>query len=84
MNTSLKAWLGQVTTGQGVMVLVPTLCAALTGSLGWEAAAPLLMAGVVGLLWPENTALKAAAQTTMADMMAMMATLRAKGATETR
>ena len=84
MNQTLKTWIGQVTTGQGVMVIVPTLCAALSGAMDWAIAAPLLLAGVVGLLWPENIALKAAAQTAMTDMMNVAATLRVKGTMDPR
>ena len=58
------------------MILAPTLFAALAGSMNWETAAPLLAAGVVGLVWPENTALKAAAKTTVSDMAAMMTAFR--------
>lgn len=59
---NLKAWLGQVTTGHGFMVLAPTLMAALTGQMTWQTATPLLVGGTVGLIWPENTTLRAAAQ----------------------
>lgn len=49
------SWFGQVTTGQGVMVLAPTILAAMSGQMTWQAAAPLLVGGVVGLIWPERT-----------------------------
>lgn len=68
MSTSLKSWFGQVTTGHGVMVLAPTLLSVLSGTMTWTQAAPLLVAGAVGLVWPENTGLKTAAQTSAADI----------------
>lgn len=75
MNTSIKSWLGQVTTGHGVMVLVPTLMSAVSGTMSWSQAAPLLVAGVVGLAWPENTALASSAQTSAADIANTVAIL---------
>jgi hypothetical protein len=68
MNFSLKHWIGQVTTGHGVMILGPTLLAVAGGTMTWETAVPLLLAGVVGLLWPENTTLKTAVQAAATDL----------------
>ena len=59
---ALSNWLGQVTTGHGAMILGPTLLAAFTGQMTWLQALPLIVAGIVGLLWPENTGLKTASQ----------------------
>ncbi len=73
LNKSLMNWLGQVTTGHGVMVLAPTLLAVLAGTLSWHDATPLLVAGAIGLLWPENTALKADAGVLAADVADMVA-----------
>jgi hypothetical protein len=42
----------------------------------WSTAVPLLSAGVIGLLWPENTALQSAAQTAAADVEALIAAYR--------
>ena len=72
MGSSFKAWLGQVTTGHGFMILTPTLLAALSGQLPWSAAAPLLMAGAIGLAWPENTALQAAGQSLASDVASLV------------
>ncbi len=58
--TSIRAWLGQITTGAGVMVLAPTLLALLAHQRTAAQAIPALAAGVVGLLWPENGPLAAA------------------------
>jgi hypothetical protein len=68
LNSSTKIWIGQVTTGHGFMVIAPTLLATLSGTMSWRVAFPLLVAGVVGLAWPENPALKDAAQTVAADL----------------
>jgi hypothetical protein len=68
LNIFTSTWIGQVTTGHGFMVLVPTLLAALSGTMSWTVALPLLIAGVVGLVWPENAGLKEAAQTAAADL----------------
>jgi hypothetical protein len=66
-TNSIATWAGQVTTGHGAMVLVGTLLACLHGDMTWAAATPLLAGSVVGLLWPENTTLAAAAQKWGAD-----------------
>jgi hypothetical protein len=53
LNNSLKPWLGRVTTGHGVAVLASALLAVMSGTTTWAAAAPFLLAGVIGLIWPE-------------------------------
>ena len=68
MNPSTNTWIGQVTTGHGFMILVPTLLAVLAGTMSWTVAFPLLVAGAVGLAWPENAPLKDAAQTVANDL----------------
>jgi hypothetical protein len=76
VNFSFSDWIGEVTTGHGAMILGPTLLAAWSGTMSWSAAAPLLAAGVVGLLWPENAALKNAAQTAAADVETLITAYR--------
>jgi hypothetical protein len=76
VNFSLSTWIGEVTTGHGAMIVGPTLLAAASGSMSWSAAVPLLAAGVIGLAWPENTALKSAVQTTATDVEALIAAYR--------
>lgn len=76
MNFSFSDWLGEVTTGHGAMILGPTLLAASSGTMDWPTAVPFLAAGVIGLFWPENTALKAAAQTAATDVEAVIAAYR--------
>ena len=61
------------------MILVTTVLAALSGSTTWAEAAPFLVAGVIGLIWPENTALQGAAQATEIDVAAMVAAFGDKG-----
>jgi hypothetical protein len=73
LNNSLTVWFGQVTTGHGFMIIGGTLLAVLGGTTSWAAAAPMLAAGVVGLFWPENTALRTAAQATATDVSTMLA-----------
>lgn len=76
MNFSLNDWIGEVTTGHGAMILGPTLLAALAGTMSWPTAVPLLAAGVIGLLWPENKAMKSAAQTAAADIETLVQAYR--------
>jgi hypothetical protein len=76
VNFSFSHWLGEVTTGHGAMILGPTLLAASSGTMTWPTAVPFLVAGVVGLLWPENTALKSAAQTAATDVEDLIAAYR--------
>jgi hypothetical protein len=76
VNFSFSEWIGEVTTGHGAMILGPTLLAVSSGTMTWPAAVPFLVAGVVGLLWPENTALTSAAQTAAADVEALIGAYR--------
>lgn len=77
MSINLRGWIGQATTGHGVMILLPTILAMVTGELSMAAGVPLLVAAVVGLLWPENTALKGAVQTVAADVETVVSAYRA-------
>ncbi len=54
MNILPRDWMGEITTGHGAMILVPTLLALASEAMTWETAAPLLAAGVIGLIWPER------------------------------
>ena len=72
----LKSWFGQVTTGHGFMILVPTVLAILNGSLTWQQGVPMLLAGLVGLIWPENAALSADARQLAQDSIAAWETRR--------
>jgi hypothetical protein len=68
MLNLLKTWLGEVTTGHGVMIISGTLLSVLSGGMTWAGAAPLLVAGLIGLVWPENTALQTAGQAVATDV----------------
>ena len=72
LNNSLRTWFGEVTTGHGFMIIGSTLLAALSGSMTWATAAPLLVAGGIGLIWPENTALQSATRAAAADVTSMV------------
>lgn len=78
MNFSFNTWIGQVTTGHGVMVIGPTLLAVMAGTMTWQTAVPLVVAGLVGLLWPENAPLKTATQTVASDLETLIAAYRAR------
>lgn len=81
MLNSLRSWLGEVTTGHGMMILSGTLLSVLSGHLTWAGAAPLLTAGVIGLIWPENTTLQTAGQTIATDVEGAIAAYNHKAAT---
>jgi hypothetical protein len=76
---SLTSWFGQVTTGHGVMVLAGTLLSVMSGATSWSGAAPFLAAGVIGLVWPENTALQTAGGTAATDVMGIVGAYNNKG-----
>jgi hypothetical protein len=80
---NLKRWLGQSTTGAGVAVLLATMASLAAGSLSWDHALPLLAAAIVGLIWPENSALQAAAGNTGANIETVIAAYHA-GLSETQ
>jgi hypothetical protein len=69
---SLKTWFGEVTTGHGVMILSGTLLSVLSGGMTWAGAAPLLAAGVIGLIWPENTTLQTAGKADATDLVGVV------------
>ncbi len=81
MLNSLKTWLGEVTTGHGVMIISGTLLSVLSGGMTWAGAAPLLAAGVIGLIWPENAALQAAGQAVATDVTGIVSAYNNKSAT---
>jgi hypothetical protein len=76
VNFSFSDWIGEVTTGHGAMILGPTLLAASSGTMSWSTAVPLLGAGVIGLFWPENAALKSATQTVTTDVETLITAYR--------
>jgi hypothetical protein len=72
VGNTIKTWFGEVTTGHGFMIIAGALLSVVSGATTWAAAAPFLAAGVVGLLWPENTALQTAAQAAITDLAGML------------
>lgn len=80
MLNSLRTWFGEATTGHGVMILSGTILSVLSGGMTWAGASPLLSAGVIGLVWPENTALQAAGQAVATDGAGVVAAYNNKGA----
>ena len=79
MIKSLKIWFGQVTTGHGVMIIGSTLLGVLSGSVSWPIAAPLLVAGATGLVWPENMALQSTSQAAATDLAKMLDAYKNRG-----
>jgi hypothetical protein len=76
---SLKTWFAQVTTGHGFMIIGSTLLGVLSGSVSWPVAAPLLVAGAIGLAWPENMALQSASQAAATDVAKMLDAYKNRG-----
>jgi hypothetical protein len=66
---NIREWLGQVTTGHGIMILAPTILAVMFHQMTWQQAVPLLVAGVIGILWPENPQLKTTGQAATSDII---------------
>ena len=50
----MRPAIGQATTGGGSAAIVYALLSAAMGEITWRHAIPILAAGVVGWLWPEN------------------------------
>lgn len=78
---SLRTWFGGVTTGHGVMVLAGTLLSVLSGGITWVAAAPLLLAGAIGLVWPENAPRQTGGQVSASDAVGVVSAYNHKGPT---
>ncbi len=53
-------WFGQATTGAGFATLLGAASSIASGTVSWQHALPLIVGGVVGLVWPENTSLQTA------------------------
>ena len=69
---AFKVWFGQATTGAGIAGILGTLSAVAAGQLTLQHAAPLLVAGVVGLVWPENKAVQQQASTFTQDLIGLV------------
>jgi hypothetical protein len=44
----------EASTGGGVATLLGTLLGAINHTMTWQTAFPLLLAGIIGVLWPES------------------------------
>ena len=58
----MRVWLGQSTTGTGIAAVLAALAAVASGAATWQQVVPLLVGGLAGVIWPENTALKTTAE----------------------
>ena len=65
--TTIRSWLGQVTTGIGAVIGVPVVIALLSSQITLDQAFPGIVAAIVGLIWPENKQLAASAQILASD-----------------
>ncbi|MDE2471021.1 MAG: hypothetical protein KGL35_20330 [Bradyrhizobium sp.] len=73
---SIAVWFGQKTTGAGIAAILGALSAVATGSLTWHAAIPVLIAGIVGLVMPENASAASATHTLVADTETLISAYR--------
>jgi hypothetical protein len=60
--TTIRSWLGQVTTGIGALIALPVVIALLSSQITLDQAIPGIVAAVIGLIWPENKQLAISAQ----------------------
>lgn len=71
-RSKLGTWLGQVTTGGGVVLLIKAV-----GDLAQGASIatvwPTLLMALVAMIWPENTAAQAAGKQLVTDAQALVA-----------
>ena len=74
---NFKQWLGQTTTGAGFATILATVGGFVTGSVGWQQALPLVVAGVAGLIWPENSPLQSATSKAAQDVETLVAAYQA-------
>ncbi len=72
----IRSWLSQATTGGGIAALLGTASALAAGQLSLHQAIPVLVAGVVGLIWPENSGSKAAAETAATSIETLVTAYR--------
>ncbi len=74
---NVRTWARQSTTGAGVATLFACLGAVASGSMTWTQAIPLLVGGIVGVLWPENENLGTSAASTVASVEQLVIAYRA-------
>lgn len=69
-------WFGQATTGAGFATLLGAASSVASGAVTWQHALPLIVGGVVGLVWPENTKLQSSVGTATSSVETMLAALQ--------
>lgn len=69
-------WFGQATTGAGFATLLGAASSIASGAVTWQHALPLIVGGVVGLVWPENTKLQSSISTTASDVETVLSALQ--------
>jgi hypothetical protein len=72
MDTTIKAWLGQSTTGQGIAGLLTIFAAVASGAMTWQSGLVSLVPAVVLIVWPQNIGLAKAAGTLTSDVEAIL------------
>jgi|WetSurMetagenome_2_1015567.scaffolds.fasta_scaffold13380_6 hypothetical protein len=75
MNIDLSRIFSQVTTGTGVSAILAAVTAVASGQLTWTQAAPVIVGGVVAIIWPENKPLQSASQSAATDLVAAAPTI---------
>ena len=73
---NLSDWFGQTTTGAGFATLLGAASSVASGSVTWQHALPLIVGGVVGLVWPENTKLQSGIGVAASDVQTILSALQ--------
>jgi hypothetical protein len=72
METTIKTWLGQSTTGQGMAGLLTIFAAVASGAMTWQSGLVSLVPAVVLIVWPQNMGLAKASGTLTSDVEAIL------------
>jgi hypothetical protein len=72
MSFDFKAWAQQATTGAGFATILGTVTAAATSQMSWTAAAPVLVGGLIALIWPENKVAQQSASNLANDVLPLI------------
>lgn len=73
---NLSDWFGQATTGAGFATLLGAASSIASGAVTWQHALPLIVGGVVGLVWPENTKLQSGIGAAASDVETILSALQ--------
>jgi hypothetical protein len=68
---NIANWIKQPTTIGGFATLLGTATAVLAGQMTWQAAIPVVVAGIVAMALPDNTAAAANAKAAATDLEAL-------------